>query len=243
MQLITFRKRNYLMKNLLFIPLIILSGQILGQEVMPGKFAFSFTPQAGGLVTDNGRTKTKFGFGIKAEGLYRITLVERLQLLVGPSFQSAEVASRSNNLHWPSDQANGEWVPGLSYEEYKANFISIGATGQLQYALPGQKQNWILSGGTSFRYVLDYSDILTINESGNLWEYTSEPLVTDINRSQFFVDFGINYSMKISEKRRITFGPEIEYSVVDFLQMASSNLLWSYRPSYPVFFGFRIMAY
>lgn len=243
MQLITFRKRNYLMKNLLFIPLIILSGQILGQEVMPGKFAFSFTPQAGGLVTDNGRTKTKFGFGIKAEGLYRITLGERLQLLVGPSFQYAEVASRSNNLHWPSDQANGEWVPGLSYEEYKAFFSSVGGTGQLQLTLGGQKKNFILSGGTSFRYVLEYRDKLTLNESGNIREYTSEPLITEINRMQFYVDFGINYSVKISEKRSISFGPEIEYSVINFLKEASPTLIWTYKPSYPIFFGLRVIVY
>jgi hypothetical protein len=125
--------------KLAFLVIILfMSRMSIGQSIVDTSvFAISLTSQLNELV-NSATAGRALGYGMEGAFQYKLPLSKNVSLFVGPSLQVAEVRQRLNELRWPADVINGEWVTGLSYEEYKAIFVSTGASLNLHLNFPGK---------------------------------------------------------------------------------------------------------
>ena len=209
----------------------------LSQEVIKLKStAFAIIPQVGNLTSSAPTAMSTYRFGVKLEALKGIPLSARAVFYIGPSLQTASISNRTNKFQWPADSKDGEWVPGLSFEDFRTSFVALGGSASLIYNLSAVKHTWNITAGTSLRYLVHHDDKLILNESGNIREVGPGELGLKVNPLQVLLDLGLNYSFPVNS-HYLSIGPQIEYGVSSLIGESATNL-WD--AAHLSFFGLKV---
>ncbi|MEO6132213.1 MAG: hypothetical protein ABIQ02_10220 [Saprospiraceae bacterium] len=201
------------------------------------QFGVFVTPQLTTVWNGSSFGKGKPALGYTGGVAIVKNMSAHLKLLTGIHVQQAELKQRSNNLRWPADVMNGEWVPGRSYEEFEAKYLSIGLNAGIILNLDKKENGWLLSSSVLLQRILKVTDQLVINESGFIREPIVDGFENVYQKTQLLINVGINYQFKTGHQSIIWIGPVFEYSIKDLILSSAVNNLWLYDGGHPVFFG------
>ncbi|MEP6793031.1 MAG: hypothetical protein ABJB16_01805 [Saprospiraceae bacterium] len=230
---------------LIFITIGSVQGQsaesILHEQTTQKSFQFgvSFTPQMSSLWNGGNSGEGKAGFGYSIGAQLDTRMSERINLETGIHLQRAELIQRSHHLQWPADVINGQWDKTRSYEQFEANYFSIGFDAGVIMALSTKENGWLLNTSVLLRRMLKVDDQLVINESGYLHEPIKEEFMNTYNKTQLFLCLGAQHNFGLGAHNHIRVGPEIEYSIRDLINSADESSLWVYDGAHPVFLGLK----
>src|SRR5688572_3418095 len=184
----------------LSIYLFSISALLSQEEAKKLKYVISLLPHFGTLTSGagNGNSILSLGYGLEI-GLNK-SISKNLDIQGGLNFQKTNLKQRFNNFLWPDDFENGEWVPWKSYEQYKVEYYAFGVTAGLSLKLSPKQNHWVISGRGTLRQVLYEHDRLIINESGQLSEYFTEEIDTELNKTQLFIGGGFSYKDRKSTR-------------------------------------------
>ena len=219
---------------LLWFVVLDLNGQ---DNSTKADLGLSFVPMVCHLSNgDNiGKSKANFGFGLEAAMSNKIK--NKFGWEAGIHFQQTRFSQKYNENQWPSDVKDGQFVPGLSYEQFDATVTALGVFGGYKLKLSEKENGFSLTLGGAVNHVLSFKDDLVINESGHFTEFDSIALHNSVKKFQVFARTGLFYNLKGKEKSRFSIGFTLEYSILDLLASSERNLLWSYGGGHPLLTG------
>ncbi|MEP7324073.1 MAG: hypothetical protein ABI761_19245 [Saprospiraceae bacterium] len=230
---------------LIFIKILSVQGQsadstLHGQTAQKSfQFGVSITPQISKLWNGGNSGEGKAGFGYSIGTELDTRLSERIKLETGIHLQRAELIERYHHLQWPADVINGQWDKTRSYEQFEADYFSIGLDAGVIFGLGSKENGWLLNTSVLLRRMLKVDDQFVINESGYLHEPIKEEFMNIYNKTQLFLCIGAQYNLGLGAHNHIRVGPEIEYSIRDLINSSDENSLWLYDGGHPVFLGLK----
>ncbi|HUR30082.1 MAG TPA: hypothetical protein VMZ69_01550, partial [Saprospiraceae bacterium] len=144
---------------------------------------------------------------------------------------------------FPLDQHDAVALPYLSYFEYEVEYFAIGIPVRLSIHL-GNKPNhpYFSFGGIVQQIMSSSGEKFQLIESGlGLHPLQLEQYGFELNKTHVYVQVGTGYEIKLWATRKLSIGPEINYSINNFLNKEDGERGPVYINGNLVFLGLHIL--
>jgi hypothetical protein len=185
-------------------------------------FGLEVTPQLATVDFEKNNvlngSKKSFNYSLGGKLIWSFT--HKFQVHTGLKFQKAMVNARDYSPLFPLDQHNGEALPYLSYYEYEVKYLAISIPVGLSIDI-GNKANqpYFYVGGIIQEMILSSDEKLQLIESGlDIHSLQVEEYGFELNKTHVYVQLGAGYEFNIGAKRKLSIGPEIDYSMNNYMK-------------------------